>query len=279
MNTNLLVNVPFLRRKAIGLTHRAFSKYGRTCSRKEVLETTKLLFPNKYYGHAIRLGGDSDGAYVVPDLLEGISASISPGVSEESEFDLELGKRGIYSYMFDASVNRPSRLTEKQFFEQTFLDSYESETTKTLSSIVANVNANHPGDLLLQMDIEGAEYRCLHATDTAVLAKFRIIILEFHDLDLFINNNLYRKFWIHPILNKLRINHDVVHVHANNYGHVKDLQGLPMTNVLEITYLRRDCWPNDSSIAFDGRTLDILNRPDKQGQSLDGPWFQHLQVQ
>jgi hypothetical protein len=276
MDTNLLLNIPFLRRKAIGLTHRAFGKYGQTSSYEEVLETTSLLFPKKYYGNAIRLGGDSDGAYVVPDVLEGISASISPGVSEEIEFDLELGKRGIYSYLFDASVNRPSRLTNKQVFEQTFLDSYESDLTKTLTSIAIQVNAKHDGDLLLQMDIEGAEYRCLHATEASILAKFRIIVLEFHDLDLFINNNLYRKFWIHPILKKLRLNHDVMHVHANNFGHMKDLQGLPMTNVLEITYLRRDCWPSDGSVAFDGRTLDILNRPDKPGLSLDGPWFDHL---
>ena len=49
--------------------------------------------------------------------------------------------------------------------------------------------------------------------------------------------------------------------------------------MLEITYLRRDCWPSDGSVAFDGRTLDILNRPDKPGLSLDGPWFQHLEGQ
>lgn len=271
--------LPFVRRKAFGLIHRAFSKFGRTCSYEEVFATTELLFPDKYFGHGIRLGGDSDGAYVVPDVLEGITASISPGVSEEIDFDLELGQRGIYSYMFDASVNRPSRLTDKQFFEQTFLDSYESDVTKTLSSVVKQVTSKHPGDLLLQMDIEGAEYRCLNATDASVLAKFRIIVLEFHDLDLFINNNLYRKFWIHPTLKKLRLNHDVIHVHANNFGHVKYLHGLPMTNLLEITYLRRDCWPSDGSVAFDGRNLDILNRPDRTGLNLDGPWFQNLDTQ
>jgi hypothetical protein len=279
MNTNFPLNIPYFRRKTIGLTHRAFSKYGRTCNYEEVLETTKLLFPKRYYGNGIRLGGDSDGAYVVPDLLEGITASISPGVSEEIDFDLELGTRGIYSYMFDASVNPPARLTDKQFFEQIYLDSYESDVTKTLSSVVKQVNSKHQGDLLLQMDIEGAEYRCLHATEASVLAKFRIIVLEFHDLDLFINNNLYRKFWIHPILKKLRMNHDVMHVHANNFGHVNYMHGLPMTNLLEITYLRRDCWPTEGSVAFDGRNLDILNRPDRTGLNLVGPWFQHLDIE
>lgn len=44
------------------------------------------------------------------------------------------------------------------------------------------------GDLMLQMDIEGAEYRNLMATSSSCLKRFRIIILEIHFLGIFMHN-------------------------------------------------------------------------------------------
>lgn len=272
----MILSVPYVRRKLIGMTHRCFGHYGRASTQTEVLDTVKLLFPRKYCGNVVRVGGCSDGAYVLPDALQGISASISPGVSEEIDFDLELGSMGIYSYMYDASVSHPARLTERQHFKPKFIDSYTSNITETLDNIVDHVSGRHPGDLLLQMDIEGAEYRCLDATTTATLGQFRIIVLEFHDLEVYISNYLYRRYWIHPVLKKLRMSHDVLHVHANNYGCIKYVHGIPIPSLLEITYLRRDFWPADSLDTMDCRQLDILNRNDKPELVLDGPWFDNI---
>jgi hypothetical protein len=267
---------PYLRRKSIGFTHRIFSKVGRESSKTEVTDTATLLYPKKFTGDVVRLGGDSDGSYVVPDDFQGITSSISPGVSEEIDFDLELGRKGIHSYMFDASVTCPNKLTDMQTFESKFIDSFESTTTTTLNKIVNNVQKIKPGDMILQMDIEGAEYRCLNATDITTLANFRIIVLEFHALDAYIRNNLYRKFWIHPILRKLRANHDVVHVHANNNGAISNIQGVHIPNLLEITYLRRDRWPNSDSESTNCRELDILNRTDRQALIMDDQWFESI---
>ena len=38
----------------------------------------------------IRIGGNSDGAYLVPDDLQGISCCFSPGVSDRKSFEDEL---------------------------------------------------------------------------------------------------------------------------------------------------------------------------------------------
>lgn len=44
-------------------------------------------------------------------------------------------------------------------------------------------------DLMLQMDIEGSEYEVLLDLDDDLLRRFRIMVIEFHDLD-----ELFNKF-------------------------------------------------------------------------------------
>lgn len=265
-----------LKRRFTGLLHRVYGKFGKYVSQDDFTSTLSLLYPSRYTGECIRLGGNGDGAYVVPNDLVGIDASISPGVSSEIEFDLELGSRGIYSYMYDASVDRPSNLGHQQLFFPKFIDSFESDTTTTLDNIVEHVRRSHSGDLMLQMDIEGAEYRCLSAVSEDVLKQFRIVVIEFHDLDVFMSNELYVKNWIRPILEKLTKYHDVVHVHANNWSRVTTCHGIGVPSLLEVTYLRRDRWVNADEIKTSCRELDVLSNPDLPAITLSSPWFDRL---
>ena len=65
----------------------------------------------------IRIGGNSDGAYLVPDDLEGVQACFSPGVCNFKKFEDELATRfGIKSYMcdFSSDVEKFSQPPEKQ---------------------------------------------------------------------------------------------------------------------------------------------------------------------
>ena len=267
---------PLLMRRVTGLTHRIYGKFGKFTDHGDFISTLSLLFPRKYTGECIRLGGSGDGAYVVPNDFVGVDASISPGVSREFEFDLELGKLGVCSYMYDASVECPQGLGERQQFFPMFIDSFESDTTTTLDAIVANVRCSHSGDLMLQMDIEGAEYRCLSSVSEDVLKQFRIIVIEFHDVDVYMSNNLYVRNWIRPIFQKLRKHHDVVHVHANNWSRVTDCHGIGVPSLLEVTYLRKDRWLDDGEVKTSCRELDVLSNPDLPAITLSSPWFDKI---
>ena len=55
----------------------------------------------------IRMGDFGDGGYLLPDDLRGIAACYSPGVSEQASFEMDMAKRGIASFMADASVEKP----------------------------------------------------------------------------------------------------------------------------------------------------------------------------
>ena len=50
----------------------------------------------------VRVGGDADGAYLIPNDLEGVQACFSPGVANFKNFEDELVQRyGIRCHMCD----------------------------------------------------------------------------------------------------------------------------------------------------------------------------------
>lgn len=184
----------------------------------------------------IRLGPDADGGYLVPDDLDGIVASISPGVSQECRFDLDVAARGIPVYMADASVDGPPIANPQFHFSKVFLDTYESDTTTTLDTFCAAVPAE--GDLLLQMDIEGAEFRVIDNMSEGLLSRFRIMVIEFHYLGALFGDLGLLTF--NATFNKLLRTHRIVHIHANNCGPIHAANGVEAPNVIEVTFHRRD---------------------------------------
>src|SRR5690554_7786815 len=59
----------------------------------------------------LRIGGDADGSYLVPDDLHGVSACFSPGVNKIKYFEDYLTDRyGIECHMCDFSDRKSTRL-------------------------------------------------------------------------------------------------------------------------------------------------------------------------
>lgn len=184
----------------------------------------------------IRMGSEHDGGYLVPDDLTGIAACISPGVSDECSFDTDAAARGMEVFMADASVDGPPTNNPHFHFSKLFFDTYNSDTTTTLDAFCADIA---PGeDLLLEMDIEGAEYRVLQSTSDALIRRFRIIIVEFHSL-----TSLFTPFGfdqISSVFGKLVRSHAVVHIHPNNAGPAFTKGDIAIPPTLEFTFHRRD---------------------------------------
>ncbi|MBJ6123345.1 hypothetical protein [Sphingomonas mollis] len=104
----------------------------------------------------IRCGGDADGAHLLPDDLDGITALFSPGVEAVATFETEIVARGMICYMADASVTSPPLHNAAFRFDAKFLGLRDSLEYTTIDSWVNTYEAgNH--DPLLQIDIEGAE--------------------------------------------------------------------------------------------------------------------------
>ena len=160
---------------------------GKKLNRLKLLD---VLQPKPSPIPLVRLGGNWDGAYMVPNDLKGIVACMSPGVSNVKRFEDELLDRyGIPSHMCDFSSDVESfrtPLKEGQYFRKQWLDVNAADNSISLEEWIAS-DVGEEGDLLLQMDIEGAEYRNLLATPESVLSRFRIIVIELHRLRQFNN--------------------------------------------------------------------------------------------
>ncbi|HTV34149.1 MAG TPA: FkbM family methyltransferase [Methylocella sp.] len=186
-----------------------------------------------------RFGAAGDGGYLLPDDLEGIAALFSPGVSTICEFDLEFAERGIDVYMADASVNAPPINHPKFHFSEKFIDTYISATTTTMSAWLEETGmAATSEDLVLQMDIECAEYRVFASIPDTILRRFRIIVVEIHNLD-----QIFSDFSAQTILGtfkRLSQFFNIVHIHPNNIDPLFKIGNFEVYPTMEFTLYRKD---------------------------------------
>jgi hypothetical protein len=208
------------------------------------MDSFGFLLPKSCPFQLFRIGGNLDGAYLVPDDLDGIEACFSPGVNNHKDFEDELADRyGIKSHMCDFTSDEALFRTPLKPLLQTFrkkwLDVDGGPHSITLEQWVAEEARS--GDLLLQIDIEGGEYRNLLATPQEILRRFRIIVMELHGVNVVARPADYPQ-QLQPLLEKLGQDFVCIHARANNCcgeEMVTEL-GLNVPLVLEVTLLRRD---------------------------------------
>jgi hypothetical protein len=243
----------------------------------EVVEVFELLKPKASNTPLIRIGGDNDGSYLVPDHLDGIAACFSPGVSRIKYFEDFLADRyGIQSHMCDFSCDVDELKTPlkpgMQTFVKKWLDVRPGENNISLEDWLQDHDSQ--GDLLLQMDIEGAEYRNILATSERTLARFRVIVLEVHGLGKVLETPILREV-IAPFFQKLARSFTTVHAHPNNCcGEfmVPDTD-IRIPNVLELTFIRNDHFVPGPSPAALPHPLDVSrNVPRKAPLFLSEAW-------
>jgi hypothetical protein len=183
-----------------------------------------------------RLGNANGGGYLVPDDLDGIGACVSPGVWIEHSFDEALADLGIPVHIADAGADGPPVSHPLFSFSKRSVDSYSGGDRITMDDWCADIA---PGrDLLLDMDIEGNEYRVLSAVSDALLARFRIMTIEFHHLA-----TMHTPFGLTEIggvFDRLLRTHAIVHIHPNNDVPAVNRAGIAVPPVMEFTFLRRD---------------------------------------
>ena len=212
---------------------------------RAIREVCEIMAPVPMQHELIRIGGSGDGGYLIPDDLKGIAACFSPGVDNRKDFEDELAvKYGIKSHMCDYTSDE-SRLKTPiiagmQTFRKCWLDVGDAPDSITLGRWVEELAGPHD-ELMLQIDIEGAEYRNLLDCDDATLARFRIICIEIHTLFDFMDPS---KFYgvLYPFFKKLSKSFVSVHAHPNNYNTGRILPGadIKVPNCIELTLLRRD---------------------------------------
>ncbi len=204
----------------------------------EVRELIAALRPLDGGAELIRLGPEGDGGYLLPNDLDGIEYCFSPGVSTESGFEADLAQRGVKVFLADFSVDEPAESNPNFIFDKKFVGALSDATFMTLDEWKDAKIPGYEDDLILQMDVEGAEFETLLSASSGLLAQFRVMIIEFHYLQELFNKPFF--VLASRVFEKLLQTHRVVHIHPNNCcGSVKS-KGLEIPRVAEFTFYRRD---------------------------------------
>lgn len=217
----------------------------------------------------VRIGPAHDGGYLLPDDLQGIVALISPGTGLEARFDHAMAERGLPVFMADGSVPGPPLPHERFHFERKFLGLRDDSRTLRLETLVRK--APPDGDLILQMDIEGGEYPVLLDASSETLGRFRVMLIEFHGCGRLLEPE--SSDLLFATLERLLQTHVVVHVHPNNAGRSTTAWDIPVPEILEFTFHRRDRVAIDPDrVLYFPHPLDGDNVPSRTPLPLPAIW-------
>jgi len=128
-------------------------------------------------------------------------------------------KRFPFSKMFNERKNR--------FFHKKFLGNADNDQFISVANAFKYIENLEQLGIFVKIDIEGGEYEILPAFEP-YFEFINSFIIEFHNLDC--KGQLFK-----AIIEKLKKNFYVAHIHANNNGSF--IQGTALPVVLEITFI------------------------------------------
>lgn len=249
-----------------GLLAKIINPWGPVISRndkqKDYFEKIKeFCCIKKVVGYdLIRIGKKNDGGYVMLDDFKKKSIAYSFGIADDTSWDEEVAERDIDIYCYDPSIKCLPVQHERLHFEEFGIAGKDKMEDKLLSmESILKRNGHENGDnMILKMDVEGAEWEFIENIPKSVLEKFSMISFELHGM---LVDSLNDK--ILSALEKLNDTHQAIWVHGNNNGNVGVAGDILMPSFLEITYVSRNKYEFEE-IKYDCPiSLDQVNIPGK----------------
>jgi hypothetical protein len=192
-------------------------------------------------GRKIRVGGKHDGSYVMLEPPDDARQKIaySFGISTFAPWDLEMARRGYEIFQYDGSVERsPDSHPLIKFHKLNITgDDPPAQNETNIARIISDHGHQDSWNIILQMDIEGAEWGVLEKISEEDINHFEQILVEWH---LFPRNDRLELERQLGLLRKLNRTHQSIHIHAPNCAKPTVLQGLRvLPKVFEVAYVRR----------------------------------------
>lgn len=198
-------------------------------------ELCRVKVAEKY--ELVRIGGIYDGGYVMLDDFKGRgSIAYSFGIGDNIVWDKDMADRGAKVYCYDPTIlELPEEYEGLEFYRIGIAGDDDAKNRMlSMETILKNNGHEDCDDMILKMDVEGAEWDFLEKTSSEILAKFSQMTFEMHDV-----TNLLRQKNVIDVLQKIRKTHEPVWVHANNVGGAECANGVVIPRLLEITFVSK----------------------------------------
>lgn len=186
----------------------------------------------------VRIGRKHDGGYIMADDFDSKRIAYSVGIADDVSWDEDMAARGFDVYMYDHTIEGLPKEDKRFHFHKIGLGNESDDKNpdlKTLTQLIAENGHSEERHMILKIDIEGGEWAVLRDVEEKTLRQFSQIIFEFHDLICPEKEEL-----ICTAMEKLNRTHQLVHLHANNFGSYLQLGGIVLPELIEGTYLLKE---------------------------------------
>ena len=186
-----------------------------------------------------RAGRSYDGGYILIDNFYKNGIAYSFGIRDEISWDNDVANCGYQIFMYDMTINDlPYHRPEFHFFKEGIGGVKDPiQKLDTLENFIERNGHQNRRNMILKMDVEGAEWDFLETVKSETLKQFDQIVFEFHDLVR--NLTIERIGKMISNLKKLNQTHQVIHIHANNHVAAVNYEDDLYPDCLEVTYANR----------------------------------------
>lgn len=258
----LLLKMNFIRVAIFKLYSPAILLHFKWLTWAQFSELTELLRVEPSPYGLVRKGSNFDGGYVIANNLNQNDFLLSFGVGTDVSFEYSLSSSIKGIHLYDHTVDQlPTQILNASFFK-TGLAVKSGQYMTDLEAALLKIPSD--SELILKIDIEGDEWKILDEVNSEILKKFKQIVIEFHELESIDSEFNFQLFF--RVFKKIRMTHNVINVHGNNWDSFKVIHGQIWANALEVSYLRTDFFSEEKTPDFP--KLNLPNNPQRADYNL-----------
>ena len=184
-----------------------------------------------------RVGSKSASGYIMLDDFNGEKIAYSFGIGDDVVWDKDMVARGYDVFMYDHTIDGlPEQNPRFHWSKIGLADGIaQDDRLKTLDELIKQNHHEDKKDMILKIDVEGAEWGFLKQISSETLSMFSQIIFELHD----VCNPKYRELILEG-LRKLNKTHRLVHLHDCNWSYYLSVGEKIFPATCEVLYVLRD---------------------------------------
>ena len=194
-----------------------------------------LICPKKVLGkNRILIGTKKNGCYVMLDDFKGIKIAYSIGINNIIHFDKTLAEKGIDIYMYDHTINKLPYENSKFHWKKIGIGGNNERTynIQTLEEMMKENGHLKEKNMILKIDVEGAEWNSLNDVSEKILLQYKYILIEYHF-------RTKRIALFYNILKKINKSHQSFYVHCSPFSHIIIFGNNRICSAIEVSYIIR----------------------------------------